>query len=542
MEKRQVKAECQLCLPKIHIISGIIEKYQKYIQTKKVRLDQCKKKLEEGATTAGSSNENARILKKQTTIESSFYRGQRVSQDEFNKRLLTFIVNSMSSINTVENKYFIKLFDGMNLTVMTRKTAIQKINRLQEDSVESLVNKLKSVKYVCTTSDIWSAKKRSFLGVTCHWLDSNLKRHSAALACRRFQGTHSYNRIAEMLDEIHNKYELDSNKIVATVTDNGANFIKAFKEFGIDIPSELIFRNVNNENEIHTILDSNELGSTANSGNTDENNEIEDIDDVLPSFVSINSDYCDNQETSVMLQLPHHERCASHTLNLIAVTDVKNAIEKNHATRSRHTAIMAKCSLLWNKCSYPKSAEIVKDVLGHYLSYPGVTRWNSYYDSISQIVKEKNKLSELFLKLGLKNSLKESELAYLNEYCKVLEPLATALDKLQAENNNYYGYLLPCIVSLRTKFVKMQSANLKQTNHILDACLNGLKVRFKNLLTLTDEANNAIIAAFTIPQFKLRWYNGIKDTAIKSLQDINKIIVMAAKNVCAENETSDRSK
>ncbi|XP_031340981.1 uncharacterized protein LOC116169093 [Photinus pyralis] len=345
-----------------------------------------------------------------------------------------------------------------------------------------------------------------------------------------------------MLDEIHNKYELDSNKIVATVTDNGANFIKAFKEFGIDIPSELIFRNVNNENEIHTILDSNELGSTANSGNTDENNEIEDIDDVLPSFVSINSDYCDNQETSVMLQLPHHERCASHTLNLIAVTDVKNAIEKNHATRSRHTAIMAKCSLLWNKCSYPKSAEIVKNVLGHYLSYPGVTRWNSYYDSISQIVKEKNKLSELFLKLGLKNSLKESELAYLNEYCKVLEPLATALDKLQAENNNYYGYLLPCIVSLRTKFVKMQSANLKQTNHILDACLNGLEVRFKNLLTLTDEANNAIIAAFTIPQFKLRWYNGIKDTAIKSLQDINKIIVMAAKNVCAENETSDRSK
>lgn len=29
-------------------------------------------------------------------------------------------------------------------------------------------------------------------------------------------------------------YDLDIEKVIATVTDNGTNFIKAFKEFGFD--------------------------------------------------------------------------------------------------------------------------------------------------------------------------------------------------------------------------------------------------------------------------------------------------------------------
>lgn len=44
---------------------------------------------------------------------------------------------------------------------------------------------------------------------------------------------HSYNKIAEKLEEIHMEYGLSKRKIIATVTDNGSNFVKAFKEFGI---------------------------------------------------------------------------------------------------------------------------------------------------------------------------------------------------------------------------------------------------------------------------------------------------------------------
>lgn len=37
-----------------------------------------------------------------------------------------------------------------------------------------------------------------------------------------------------MIQEIHSEFGLSCGNIVATVTDNGANFLKAFKEFGIE--------------------------------------------------------------------------------------------------------------------------------------------------------------------------------------------------------------------------------------------------------------------------------------------------------------------
>lgn len=94
---------------------------------------------------------------------------------------------------------------------------------------------------------MWSSKKRSFLGVTAHWINVNsLKRQSAVLACRRFQGTHNFDRIAEMLCDIHSEFDLDSSKVLATVTDNASNFAKAFRLFGVKLCN--FQRDINIEN------------------------------------------------------------------------------------------------------------------------------------------------------------------------------------------------------------------------------------------------------------------------------------------------------
>lgn len=55
------------------------------------------------------------------------------------------------------------------------------------------------------------------------------------LACRRFKGTYSYDRISELVQEINSEFDLTINKIVATITDNGSNFVKTSKMFGVKL-------------------------------------------------------------------------------------------------------------------------------------------------------------------------------------------------------------------------------------------------------------------------------------------------------------------
>lgn len=73
-------------------------------------------------------------------------------------------------------------------------------------------------------------KSRSFIGLTENVLnDKDFNRISTVLACSWFPGIHSFDRIADILPV---------SKIVYTVTDNGKNFVKGFKEFGIQNNNE----------------------------------------------------------------------------------------------------------------------------------------------------------------------------------------------------------------------------------------------------------------------------------------------------------------
>ena len=53
-------------------------------------------------------------------------------------------------------------------------------------------NEFQLAMHVCLTADVWGAKRRSFMGVTAHWLKmlpcGTIIRMSAAIACRRFPG------------------------------------------------------------------------------------------------------------------------------------------------------------------------------------------------------------------------------------------------------------------------------------------------------------------------------------------------------------------
>ena len=150
-----------------------------------------------------------------------------------------------------------------------------------------------------------------------HWIESTtLERRSAALACSRLKGRHTFDVIASVLEEIHSKYNI-TNKVICTVTDN---FVKAFKEFS----------------ETQTV--------TTDSAQA----VLTQTDDGDLIFTNV-SDLLDNQSTEeAEFTLPPHHRCGAHTMNLVAVSDSDEA-NQDPSYKKIYRSTMAKCSALWNK-------------------------------------------------------------------------------------------------------------------------------------------------------------------------------------------------
>ena len=175
-------------------------------------------------------------------------------------------------------------------------------------------------------------------------------RKSVALACRRFEGAHTYDRVAELLYDINKEFGISGNKIIATVTDNGSNFVKAFKEFGIKIA---LVNDINDDDNDELEDRDNGPGSSDNIADTVDNDR-ENVDVVDVGNIINMSSNADMLNCAIVL--PTHIRCASHTLSLVATTDASAALKNSAAFARMNHAVMGKCTALWNACSRPKSA------------------------------------------------------------------------------------------------------------------------------------------------------------------------------------------
>uniref|UniRef100_A0A8C5GN46 BED-type domain-containing protein n=1 Tax=Gouania willdenowi TaxID=441366 RepID=A0A8C5GN46_GOUWI len=293
-----------------------------------------------------------------------------------------------------------------------------------------------------------------------------LERKKAALACRHFKGRYTYDSIATELDKIHSSFGI-SNKITATVTDNGSNFVKAFK----------VYHPVQGDDSEEDEDDSEE----------DEDEDDETFVDLHDALQDINVE--EGMEVDVVTLPPHH-RCASHTANLISCSDVNKWLLSRPDIKAVYRSATSKCTALWNKASRSTvAAEIVDEVLERKLFVPCTTRWNSFYDAVAPVcefpIAELNTISYNF---GVK-AITDREYQFLREYCTV------ALDILQGEDNRYYGTLLPTLETLISKTLDLNSGL-----QIL-VSFQEIKTRFSEVL----ESKAAILAAVTQPRFKLRW-------------------------------------
>lgn len=223
---------------------------------------------------------------------------------------------------------------------------------------------------------------------------------------------------------------------------------------------------------------------------------LEDLNDIL--------DTAEDSEIS----LPPHHRCASHTLNRVAVSDCEGILTSHKTFKM----VMNKCKNLWrlqNKVN--TTAEQIHELLGVYLIKPNLTRypssdfitfnqllnyffyimimifelfrWNSTFDAVQQILtlmlKENvglNKINECCDFAGTKRFTRD-DLAVLQEYVNVMKPLAVSLDLIQGEKEMYLGYLLPVINTLLNSTQKLREDGLEHFDLLAERIITGVKDR-----------------------------------------------------------------
>ena len=173
------------------------------------------------------------------------------------------------------------------------------------------------------------------------------EREGATLSCSRFKGSHTFDKIAEALDTVRTTFGINENKLVATVTDNGSNFVRAFNEYGIQIREPIECLEEEQQQDYESDENERELNEDMNVMN-----EV-----LVPEDPAISDE----------IILSTHLRCCSHTLSLICTTDAG----KSTTTASKlHHSTMGKCSALWNAAGRPKSAEIIMEHLQCQLKLP----------------------------------------------------------------------------------------------------------------------------------------------------------------------------
>ncbi|KAL4083021.1 hypothetical protein QTP88_028351 [Uroleucon formosanum] len=344
--------------------------------------------------------------KKQLILSESFSRPQYVSQEKLDSMITEFVVLGNHTFSIVEEEKFKYL---MNMCFpkkkcLTRKTLMGRISNISQELKIELKKQLMSteLKYVCATAHCWS---------------------STALACQRLKGRHTFDVLAKVLHSIFCEYGI-INKISRVVTDNGSNFIKAFS--------------------VHTqTSETRNTGSSVQNSDDDEDGKDEiymiEIDEILANGLEQNTKY----------SLPPHHRCASHTLNLMATRDSEKALSNviyKKQIRSFRTSVIA---------------DTIHDALNVYINVPNTTRWNSTYNAVKclsdQLQKSEAKVQRIYDESGIPR-FDKNDLAFMIDYCKIMEPLSRALNILQGDKYMAMGYIIPTISWLKRKLTELSLA------------------------------------------------------------------------------------
>uniref|UniRef100_A0A3P8TSA9 HAT C-terminal dimerisation domain-containing protein n=1 Tax=Amphiprion percula TaxID=161767 RepID=A0A3P8TSA9_AMPPE len=325
-------------------------------------------------------------------------------------------------LSVVEHKSFrdfLKIVDPKYNSVC-RKTLTSKTETVAGLRRDKLKTQLSNSDSVSVTVDIWSDRRmRGFLGVTVHYMEidqDNIQLKSNLLACDRFKGSHTGERICEQFEAICHEYDIKS-KLDYVITDNAANMRKAFT---VCFPSE--------EGEVH---------------DDDHLDDPELWHDLSP----------DNQEVvDAAMARKQRLQCFAHTLQLV----VGDGLKDTKVTTSSLSKLSKLSSLLHTSTTFKEEFEAA---YGERNSIPAAvnTRWNSTLRQVQAALRcDHLKLSSVLEKVGHRElTFTAREWSLLKELVDILKPFAEATHMTQGEKLVTISSVVPSVLALNHHLEKM---------------------------------------------------------------------------------------
>jgi hypothetical protein len=150
------------------------------------------------------------------------------------------IIRCNLPLNLVENRAFRDFMKECNFKFEPVST-----KKLKHDIIPSLMNKvlktihetLNSIHHVTLTIDVWSDRRcRSFLGITCHFIDNKMMPQAYLIDFLRFKSPHTSENIQQLTEAVLERFNI-KDKVFKIITDNASSMIKAYK-FGLCVDEE----------------------------------------------------------------------------------------------------------------------------------------------------------------------------------------------------------------------------------------------------------------------------------------------------------------
>jgi hypothetical protein len=235
IDKNRINGYCKLCNQNYKDKNGVSINFLKHLK---------RKHFSEYQQTFSNQDEN---LSEDVIIESDGHATTddistiKSKQNRINVAIAKYLIIKCNlPLNLVENSAFRDFMKECNLKwnpISTKRLKYDAIPTFTA-KVNKIINEtLGAIDHVTLTVDGWSDRRcRSFLGVTCHFINCKMEPQSFLIDFVRLKSPHTSENIYQMTECVLDRFNI-KEKVYRIITDNAPSMIKAYK-FGLSVDDD----------------------------------------------------------------------------------------------------------------------------------------------------------------------------------------------------------------------------------------------------------------------------------------------------------------